>query len=94
MPDVGVKVLLEVESHNGIAKFEGIVLHPAAKGHITLKLANGYNASYPVNDISSLEVIEQNNKQDEVSSTTEMEFDKNLPAIAYRTGPRGEKCRL
>ena len=81
MPDVGVKVLLEVESHNGIAKFEGIVLHPAAKGHITLKLANGYNASYPINDISSLEVIEQNNKQDEILSSTEMEFDENLPRV-------------
>ena len=81
MPDVGVKVLVEVESHNGIAKFEGIVLHPAAKGHITLKLANGYNASYPVSDISSIEVLEQDVTQDEVLSTAEMEFNENLPRV-------------
>ena len=46
MPEVGLKVRIEVESHNGSTNFEGIVLHPASKGHLTLKLVNGYNASY------------------------------------------------
>ena len=32
MPEVGLKVQIEVESHNGPTKFQGIVLHPASKG--------------------------------------------------------------
>ena len=80
MPDVGVKVLVEVESHNGKAKFEGIVLHPAADGHLTLKLANGYNASYPANDILSVEIIEapQNN---DIQQSSDFEFDEKLPKV-------------
>ena len=81
MPDVGVKVLVEVESHNGKAKFEGIVLHPAAKEHLTLKLANGYNASYPISDISSIEMLASVN-DDETLSTPEIEFDENLTTVA------------
>ena len=80
MPDVGVKVLVEVESHNGKAKFEGIVLHPAADGHLTLKLANGYNASYPANDILSVEIIEapQNN---DIQQSSDFEFDEKLEQL-------------
>ena len=80
MPDVGVKVLVEVESHNGKAKFEGIVLHPAADGHLTLKLLNGYNASYPTNDILSVEIIEapQNN---DIQQSSDFEFDEKLPRV-------------
>ena len=80
MPDVGVKVLVEVESHNGKAKFEGIVLHPAADGHLTLKLANGYNASYAANDILSVEILEAPQNSD-IQQSNDFEFDDKLPRV-------------
>ena len=80
IPDVGVSVLVEVESHNGKAKFEGIVLHPAADGHLTLKLANGYNASYPTTEIISLEIL-QSRDDEEISSTEDFVFNENLPRV-------------
>ena len=57
VPSPGQRVNLSVESHNGTTVMEGVVLHPAAKHHVTLKLANGYNASYPTDAIVSCEVI-------------------------------------
>ena len=80
MPDVGVKVLVEVESHNGKAKFEGIVLHPAADGYLTLKLANGYNASYPANDILSVEILEAPQNSD-IQQSNDFEFDEKVVSV-------------
>ena len=51
IPDIGHKVQILVNGHNGKSSHEGIILHPASKDHLTIKLANGYNASYPVEDI-------------------------------------------
>ena len=56
-PQPGERVKIEVVSHNGITSLEGITLHPAARNHITLKLINGYNASYPLDSIQSIELI-------------------------------------
>ena len=67
IPDVGHKVQIEVDGHNGKSTHEGVILHPAANGHVTIKLANGYNASYGVNEIVSIKVI---GVLDEPDSTT------------------------
>ena len=56
-PQPGDRVKIEVESHNGMTSLQGITLHPAAPHHLTLKLVNGYNASYPLDSIQSIEVI-------------------------------------
>ncbi|MAI40346.1 MAG: Glu-tRNA(Gln) amidotransferase GatDE subunit D [Euryarchaeota archaeon] len=56
IPDVGQKVSLEVKTHNGTTIIEGILLHPSAKNHVTVKLVNGYNTSYPVDDVISIEI--------------------------------------
>jgi glutamyl-tRNA(Gln) amidotransferase subunit D len=64
IPDAGKRVSLDVKTHNGTTRIEGILLHPSAKNHVTVKLVNGYNTSYPVNDVISIEIIghlEQNN---------------------------------
>ena len=77
VPSPGQRVNLEVESHNGKTVLEGIVLHPAARAHITLKLANGYNASYPIESIHSITVIGEHNpipttQQEGVESSTDL----------------------
>ena len=77
VPSPGQRVNLEVESHNGKTVLEGIVLHPAARSHITLKLANGYNASYPLESIHSVTVIGEHNpipatQQEGVESSTDL----------------------
>lgn len=82
MPEVGTKVRIEVESHNGSTDFEGIVLHPASKGHLTLKLVNGYNASYLLDEITSIDILQSPNDDIQQSSeSTEIEYDANLPRI-------------
>ena len=57
VPPAGQRVKLEVETHNGQTHIEGVVLHPAAKNHLTVKLVNGYNASYPLSEITSVELL-------------------------------------
>jgi glutamyl-tRNA(Gln) amidotransferase subunit D len=56
-PHPGQRVKIEVESHNGMTILEGIVLHPAAKHHVTLKLVNGYNASHPLDSVRTIEIV-------------------------------------
>jgi len=56
-PRPGERVKIEVTSHNGTTTLQGIVLHPAAPRHITLKLVNGYNASYPLDAVETIEII-------------------------------------
>ena len=57
VPPAGQRVKLEVETRNGQTCIEGVVLHPAAKNHLTVKLVNGYNASYPLNEVTSVELL-------------------------------------
>ena len=81
MPEVGLKVRIEVESHNGPTNFEGIVLHPASKGHLTLKLVNGYNASYLLEEISDLEIIDSEISTEQITKQQEIPFNPELPRI-------------
>lgn len=57
IPEIGHRVLIEVDGHNGKTTHEGVILHPAAKGHITIKLANGYNASYAIDEIIDIQKL-------------------------------------
>ena len=81
MPEIGLKVRIEVESHNGPTNFEGIVLHPASKGHLTLKLVNGYNASYLLEEISELEIIDSEISTEQITKQQEIPFNPELPRI-------------
>ncbi len=80
IPDVGHKVQIEVDGHNGKSTHEGVILHPAANGHVTIKLANGYNASYGVNEIVSIKVIGMLDEPDSTTSS-QLAFKDNLPHI-------------
>ncbi|MDP6333370.1 MAG: Glu-tRNA(Gln) amidotransferase subunit GatD [Candidatus Poseidoniaceae archaeon] len=82
MPEVGLKVRIEVESHNGSTNFEGIVLHPASKGHLTLKLVNGYNASYLLEEIANLEILDsKSTEEQQISEQQDIEYNSDLPRI-------------
>tara|TARA_Y100001978_G_scaffold41003_1_gene36494 strand:- start:20 stop:274 length:255 start_codon:yes stop_codon:yes gene_type:complete len=47
LPEPGVRIRAVVLTHDESVEHTGLVLPPAAAGHITIKLDNGYNVSYP-----------------------------------------------
>lgn len=47
LPEPGVRIRALVLTHDETVEHIGLVLPPAATGHITIKLDNGYNVSYP-----------------------------------------------
>ena len=57
LPDPGVRIKATVNTHNETAEHIGLVLPPAAKGHLSLKLDNGYNVSYPTEAIEHWEEV-------------------------------------
>ena len=59
VPEAGQRVTATVSTHNGEVVHEGLVLPPSSPKHITLKLDNGYNVSYPEADLVSIEMLDQ-----------------------------------
>lgn len=59
VPEAGQRVTATVSTHNGEVVHEGLVLPPSSPKHITLKLDNGYNVSYPEADLISIEMLDQ-----------------------------------
>ena len=47
-----------VSTHNETAEHVGLVLPPAAPKHISIKLDNGYNVSYPAEAVQDWEELE------------------------------------
>ena len=60
MPSIGKRVKIEAKSPGGDVTHHGVVLPGAAPNHLTLKLANGYNVSYPIDMVLSIEEIGDN----------------------------------
>ena len=82
VPPAGQRVKIEVESRNGKTHIEGVVLHPAAKNHLTVKLVNGYNASYPLDEVTSVELLPSKAVTNTVESVQqEIEIDDSLPRV-------------
>lgn len=81
IPEAGSRVSVEVESHNGNTTIAGIVLPAAAKDHITIKLLNGYNASYQIDSIISLMVEEKHSPQVADASSQKSEVNRSLPTV-------------
>ena len=54
---VGSNVRIRVSTLAGERDFEGAMLPPAGEGLITLKLVNGYNLSYPEEDVLDTELL-------------------------------------
>ena len=57
MPAIGKRVRMTVVGPAGSTSHEGVVLPGAAQDHITIKLANGYNVSYPFDMVKTIEEI-------------------------------------
>ncbi|MDP6199481.1 MAG: hypothetical protein QF531_01810 [Candidatus Poseidonia sp.] len=57
LPNPGVRVKATVNTHNETVEHTGLVLPPAAKGHLSLKLDNGYNVSYPIDSVQQWEEL-------------------------------------
>jgi len=79
-PPAGQRVKVEVNSHNGPTVIEGVALHPAASNHVTVKLVNGYNASYPLEDVQSIELLGTTERTDAPNPLT-VNTDESLPRI-------------
>ncbi len=80
IPDIGHRVQIEVDGHNGKTTHEGVILHPAASNHVTIKLDNGYNASYTIDEIVSIQVVGKID-EDLTNETSDVSFDDQLPRV-------------
>ena len=58
MPALGKRVKIIAQSPSGSTTHQGVVLPGAAPNHLTIKLANGYNVRYPLDDVKSIEELE------------------------------------
>ena len=79
-PTAGQRVKVEVNSHNGRTTIEGVALHPAAKKHVSVKLVNGYNASYPLEDVLSIEIL-GTTQSPEIPTSSAPAIDESLPRV-------------
>ena len=57
-PNPGQRIKASLTTHNGTVEHVGLVLPPSAKKHISIKLDNGYNVSYPEDALISWEALE------------------------------------
>ena len=79
MPAIGKRVRMMVVGPAGSTSHEGVVLPGAAQNHITVKLVNGYNVSYPIDMVKSIDEI-----SDIESSAVEVgniEQNQELPKV-------------
>ena len=79
MPTIGKRVKMLVAGPAGSTSHEGVVLPGAAQDHITVKLVNGYNVSYPIDMVESIDEI-----SDAVSKSVEtksVEQNQDLPKV-------------
>jgi len=58
LPEPGRRIKARVSTHNDTVEHVGLVLPPAAPKHISIKLENGYNVSYPVEAVEAWEELE------------------------------------
>lgn len=79
MPTLGCRVKIEVDGPAGLTSHEGVVLPGASADHITLKLINGYNISYPLSMVQAVEDISA--PVTSVVSTSEIKQSGDLPKI-------------
>ena len=79
MPSIGKRVKLVADGPAGSTSHEGVVLPGAAQDHITIKLANGYNVSYPFDMVKTIEEIGDSS----TSETTNLSVEQNqaLPKV-------------
>ena len=79
MPALGKRVKIIAQSPSGSTTHQGVVLPGAAPDHLTIKLANGYNISYPLSSVESVEVIGDSTSTEK--SEQSIEQNGSLPKV-------------
>ena len=79
-PEAGTPVKVAVKTWSGVVEHEGLALPAAGPKLITLKLANGYNVSYPESYVESVEILDEVEISEE-EAPTPIEQDGNLPLV-------------
>jgi len=79
MPPLGKRVKIVTQSPIGTTSHQGVVLPGAAPDHLTIKLANGYNISHPINMVESIEEVADAVTQN--IEPTSIEQDQTLPKV-------------
>ena len=81
-PQEGALVRMRLRTWAGEIEEQGIILPPAAPGHLTMKLVNGYNISHPESSLISFESVAEATlpeHEDEVTNSDSQ--DSNLPLV-------------
>jgi len=79
-PEAGTPVKVTVKTWSGVVEHEGLALPAAGPKLITLKLANGYNVSYPESYVESVVILDEVEISEE-EAPTPVEQDENLPLV-------------
>lgn len=79
-PSVGKRILLRVNGPAGKTSHQGVVIPSAAKAHVTVKLQNGYNVSYPLEMVDSFDEVDDNIASKPLSAVN-IEQDTDLPKV-------------
>ena len=79
MPAIGERVKITTSGPAGTTTHEGVVLPGAAPEHLTVKLANGYNVSYPISMVESVVSIADANKV--LASISSVQQNQELPKV-------------
>ncbi len=79
MPEIGKRVEVQTSGPNGKSTLKGVVLPGAADDHLTVKLVNGYNVSYPLEMIDS--ITEIGDSIHTTSETSPIEQNQDLPKV-------------
>jgi len=79
MPAIGKRVRMMVVGPAGSTSHEGVVLPGAAQNHITVKLVNGYNVSYPIDMVKSIDEI--SDLESSAVEVVKIEQNQELPKV-------------
>ena len=79
-PEGGDRVRLTAATPEGAVTHEAILLAPAAGGHVTVKLDNGYNVTFAESEISEMTLLSAQEFTEEVLNSTPTE-NQELPEI-------------
>tara|TARA_B100000282_G_scaffold276045_1_gene233846 strand:- start:2309 stop:3622 length:1314 start_codon:yes stop_codon:yes gene_type:complete len=91
MPALGKRVKIIAQSPSGSTTHQGVVLPGAAPNHLTIKLANGYNVSYPLDDVKSIEELEDSKSIQEGELVIEQNQDLPKVTIIHTGGTIASK---
>ena len=79
MPTIGERVKITAGGPAGITTHEGVVLPGAAPEHLTVKLVNGYNVSYPLSMVES--IISIGDTKQIQNQTSIIQQNQGLPKV-------------